>query len=534
MVYGGEPQSRQLRAGDTRQGGPGYIHRVSHDERPAGRDGARLLAAPRLGRSVPAGRGRCRAAGGTARPQRAHGAARRRRRARARARALLSGTRPTTDPQDELFDVLDENGCPTGARKARGAVHRDGDWHGALHIWVGGIATGGRPFALFQRRSRSKDTWPGALDVAVGGHLRAGETLADAIREAEEEIGLVVAMEDCRHARCRCTARRGGRRCGHRRRRVREPRGLRGSATRRQELLDRRTRAHRAHVARRPRRGDARRRAAPSRPHGRLCVRGTRGGLRADFDQECPPGGPFLADWQQVTARPARGAPCCRATDQQCHRRGGRGRSTPRRGRAATPCTLSRRRPVAGPPPHLSLPCSAQAESVLSRKPPWCSYDAVTTASASRWARSPRPAVGAAAIGEWSSTRMPCTPSGESGIPPGSQAAQAPPPAAGRKRDERVVRAALDARLEVRHVAGDPQQLQLEREHDRVERGARAGPRRDVVERVEEPGQRGEGLLVRLLLGEEPQHRLEPDHADLEPVGLGADRGRASGRATRR
>ena len=42
----------------------------------------------------------------------------------------------------------------------------------------------------------SKDTWPGALDVAVGGHLRAGETLAEAVREAEEEIGLAVALDD--------------------------------------------------------------------------------------------------------------------------------------------------------------------------------------------------------------------------------------------------------------------------------------------------------------------------------------------------
>jgi len=75
-------------------------------------------------------------------------------------------------------------------------VHRDGDWHGALHIWVGGIDRDGRPFALFQRRSRSKDTWPGALDVAVGGHLRAGETLAQAIREADEEIGLDVTLGD--------------------------------------------------------------------------------------------------------------------------------------------------------------------------------------------------------------------------------------------------------------------------------------------------------------------------------------------------
>jgi len=85
---------------------------------------------------------------------------------------------------------------PTGVSKRRGDVHRDGDWHGALHIWVGGIDGDGRPFALFQRRSASKDSWPGALDVAVGGHLRAGETLAETVREAEEEIGLVVTLAD--------------------------------------------------------------------------------------------------------------------------------------------------------------------------------------------------------------------------------------------------------------------------------------------------------------------------------------------------
>ena len=32
MVYGSEPQSRRLCEGATRQGGPGYIHRVNHDE----------------------------------------------------------------------------------------------------------------------------------------------------------------------------------------------------------------------------------------------------------------------------------------------------------------------------------------------------------------------------------------------------------------------------------------------------------------------------------------------------------------------
>ena len=133
------------------------------------------------------------------------------------------------------------------------------------------------------------------------------------------------------------------------------------------------------------------------------------------------------------------------------------------------------------------------------------------------------PRAAAAAIGEWSSTRMPCTPFGRERDP--ARVARGAGTTAGRReeRDERLRRAALDARLEMGHVPGHPQQLQLEREHDGIERGARAGPRRSLVERVEEARQRREGLLVRLLLGEEPQHRLEPDHPDLEPVGIRAD-----------
>lgn len=102
----------------------------------------------------------------------------------------------TTDPQDELFEVLRPDGSPAGFRKDRGAVHRDGDWHRSLHIWVYGIDEHRGPFVLFQRRSMSKDTWPGALDVSVGGHIRAGETLEETVREAREEIGLPAAFSD--------------------------------------------------------------------------------------------------------------------------------------------------------------------------------------------------------------------------------------------------------------------------------------------------------------------------------------------------
>ncbi len=94
------------------------------------------------------------------------------------------------DP-DEPFDVLDEDGTRTGVVKARHAVHRDGDWHRALHIWIAGVDASGEAFLILQRRGLGKDTHPGLLDVTVGGHYRAGETFAEALREAEEEIGIV-------------------------------------------------------------------------------------------------------------------------------------------------------------------------------------------------------------------------------------------------------------------------------------------------------------------------------------------------------
>jgi isopentenyldiphosphate isomerase len=102
----------------------------------------------------------------------------------------------TTDPQDELFEILDPDGSPTGRSLPRWRVHREGHWHGALHIWVAGVRPDGSEFVLFQRRSMSKDTWPGYLDVAIGGHVRAGESLAETVREAEEEIGLRVELAD--------------------------------------------------------------------------------------------------------------------------------------------------------------------------------------------------------------------------------------------------------------------------------------------------------------------------------------------------
>lgn len=98
---------------------------------------------------------------------------------------------PLAQDPDELFDIVTADGASTGITKRRADVHRDGDWHRAIHVWVYGVADeGGTPFLLLNQRGKHKDTWPGVLDATVGGHLAAGETVEEAFREIEEEIGI--------------------------------------------------------------------------------------------------------------------------------------------------------------------------------------------------------------------------------------------------------------------------------------------------------------------------------------------------------
>jgi isopentenyldiphosphate isomerase len=102
----------------------------------------------------------------------------------------------TASPPDELFDVLNADGSATGEVKRRADVHRDGDWHRAFHLWIAGRTSDGVTEVLFQCRSTRKDTWPRRLDIAVGGHYRAGETIHDVVREIDEEVGLTPRLED--------------------------------------------------------------------------------------------------------------------------------------------------------------------------------------------------------------------------------------------------------------------------------------------------------------------------------------------------
>ncbi len=92
---------------------------------------------------------------------------------------------------DELLDVVDENDRPTGIRKSKRAIHRDGDFHRAAHMWI----YSDRGEILFQLRSNTKDIFPGLWDI-TGGHVGAGESyLETAVRELEEELGVSVSPD---------------------------------------------------------------------------------------------------------------------------------------------------------------------------------------------------------------------------------------------------------------------------------------------------------------------------------------------------
>ncbi|MEY8516691.1 NUDIX domain-containing protein [Lachnospiraceae bacterium 29-84] len=102
----------------------------------------------------------------------------------------------------ELLDIRREDGGRTGVVRERSMVHEDGDLHGTAHIWIvrptertGGVEV------LMQKRSRTKESYPGCYDISSAGHLLAGSGyLESALRELEEELGIQAQPQDLEQA----------------------------------------------------------------------------------------------------------------------------------------------------------------------------------------------------------------------------------------------------------------------------------------------------------------------------------------------
>ncbi|MEK8128406.1 NUDIX domain-containing protein [Paenibacillus filicis] len=94
----------------------------------------------------------------------------------------------------ERFDIFDEHKNHLGT-EARAEVHARGLWHQTFHCWLWTVVEG-RVEVLIQQRHPEKDTFPGLLDISCAGHLLAGESVEDGVRELQEELGVTAAFSE--------------------------------------------------------------------------------------------------------------------------------------------------------------------------------------------------------------------------------------------------------------------------------------------------------------------------------------------------
>lgn len=94
--------------------------------------------------------------------------------------------------QQGLLEVVDENDNIIGL-ETRAKIHKEGLLHREIHVSF--FNPNGE--IIFQRRSLTKDTYPGKLDTAVGGHVEPNMSYEQtAIKESKEETGIDIKPEE--------------------------------------------------------------------------------------------------------------------------------------------------------------------------------------------------------------------------------------------------------------------------------------------------------------------------------------------------
>ena len=95
------------------------------------------------------------------------------------------------DKDDELLQLLDENGNPTGRFEKREIVHGNKLFHNEVALW---IIDKENKKVLLQRRSPNKKQNPNKLALCAG-HVVGNETIDEALeKESNEELGLDIKI----------------------------------------------------------------------------------------------------------------------------------------------------------------------------------------------------------------------------------------------------------------------------------------------------------------------------------------------------
>lgn len=98
----------------------------------------------------------------------------------------------TTDNQEEVYDVVNEYDEVIGTATRR-QVHADPT---LIHRAAGAYIFNRKKELLMQKRSMSKDMFPGYWVFSVGGHVDSGDSYEQTVqREIREELGTVISVE---------------------------------------------------------------------------------------------------------------------------------------------------------------------------------------------------------------------------------------------------------------------------------------------------------------------------------------------------
>lgn len=94
--------------------------------------------------------------------------------------------------QQHQYEVLNDQGEKTGELKWYLDIHRDGDWHRGVHVYI--MTDAGK--ILLQKRSKFVHTNPGLWENSCGGHVDLGETsIETAQKETREELGIDIPQD---------------------------------------------------------------------------------------------------------------------------------------------------------------------------------------------------------------------------------------------------------------------------------------------------------------------------------------------------
>ena len=94
----------------------------------------------------------------------------------------------------ELWDIYDKNRNKTGRLHERGKPMNAGEYHIVVQIWI----MNSRGEFLISKRVPDMPTWPGMWQTTWGSAVAGDDSLATALKETAEEIGIALDLKNGR------------------------------------------------------------------------------------------------------------------------------------------------------------------------------------------------------------------------------------------------------------------------------------------------------------------------------------------------